>query len=236
MDIYYITDIIYLKGNKLYSNNKLIKPTEWHRILCDIGWGKLPVTWIKKLNKIEYHKNSPYGCLDCGSDGDCFFHCISEAMNSENIHSNRGEYYTSESLRLKLSKHMTDKKFKNIISLYRIMKDVNDFDENWDPYSVNNLSEFKDIIMQKSYWCDNILLNEIINIFHINIIILVSDSIQKRYHYYNIFHEYNPKYKSIILLYVDNNHFLLVGKYINNNMIVYFDDYTLPKEIYSIIL
>ena len=230
----YITESIYLLKNKMYSNDKLIKKETWHKELSKIGWNKLPVQWIKLLNKVSENppKNSLYGCLDCGSDGNCFFHCISESLNSQSIHTRDCIHYTSDTLREKLSNFITRRKFNDIIQLYRIMKDTNDFEESWDPYSVQTLEQFRQIIKDNDdYWCDNILLSEMISMLHLNIVILLSDSIQKKYSYYNICQEYNPYYQTVILLYEDSNHFLLVGKFIEHKMIVIFDDTTLPDEI-----
>ena len=65
---------INLQDDKLYKGEKLIKNHNWHHILCDIGWYKMNIQWIKKLNKLGDNKgkNSLYGVLDCGGDGDCF--------------------------------------------------------------------------------------------------------------------------------------------------------------------
>ena len=50
----YLTDSIFLQDNKTYyeedGGNKLIKNHNWHHILSEYGWEKLPKQWIKKLN------------------------------------------------------------------------------------------------------------------------------------------------------------------------------------------
>ena len=62
---YYLTDTIFLNEKKMYyededENRKEIKKYNWHKILCDYGWEKLPKKWITKLNKYatQYEKNS----------------------------------------------------------------------------------------------------------------------------------------------------------------------------------
>ena len=84
MDTYYLSENLYIKDDKMYNKKKLIISTNWHKLLKEIGWYKLPTPWIKRLNKMSSIKvkNSPYGVIECGSDGDCFFHCISFALNS----------------------------------------------------------------------------------------------------------------------------------------------------------
>ena len=78
--------------NKLFyeSNHKIkeVKKNNWHHILNDIGWEKLHKQWIKKLNSYlkKTTNNSLYGSLDCGSDGDCLFHCISYALKSKELY------------------------------------------------------------------------------------------------------------------------------------------------------
>ena len=62
----YFTEDIFIKNDIMYYKNKPIKKHNWHHILCEIGWNKMNVNWIKKLN--SYHpnpyKNSQYGLLD----------------------------------------------------------------------------------------------------------------------------------------------------------------------------
>ena len=66
------------KKNKITLNN-------WHKYLDIIGWNKLPLRFIRFLNRNSKnrYKNSPYGVIDCGGDGECLFHCISHALSSE---------------------------------------------------------------------------------------------------------------------------------------------------------
>ena len=87
MEQFFFTDKIYLQGDKLYKNDKLIKNHNWHHILCEFGWEKINLRWIKKLNKLsdKNQKNSLFGILDCGGEGDCFFHCISYALKSQHL-------------------------------------------------------------------------------------------------------------------------------------------------------
>ena len=82
-DKQYLTDSIFLLDHKLYYEDKNeikeVKNHNWHRILSDYGWEKLDKVWIKKLNGYleKPMNNSLYGCLDCGGDGECLFHCLS---------------------------------------------------------------------------------------------------------------------------------------------------------------
>ena len=100
----------YLTGNIFFYNDKLfyeengkekeIKNHNWHHILKDYGWEKLHKQWIKKLNSYldKPMNNSLYGSLECGSDGDCLFHCISYVLNEM-----YDKVYTANDLRKDLS-------------------------------------------------------------------------------------------------------------------------------------
>ena len=97
MNEYYYTDNLRLKDDKMeYKQNDIfipIKKHNWHHILSEYGWQKIHKPWITKLNQLSKVKerNSLYGVLDCDSDGDCFFHCIANALNERDI--DIGNYY-----------------------------------------------------------------------------------------------------------------------------------------------
>ena len=84
---YYLTDSIFIENEKMYSKKKnsfkKINRNNWHHILKEYGWSKIPLPWIKQLNKLSSSvlKNCGYGVLDCESDGNCFFQCIANALN-----------------------------------------------------------------------------------------------------------------------------------------------------------
>ena len=93
---YYITDSIYILNNKTYyetninenenEKSKKIKlnKSNWLKYLSSYGWERLCSRWWRKRLD-ENTKNSCYGVLECGADGDCLFHVISEALNSQYI-------------------------------------------------------------------------------------------------------------------------------------------------------
>ena len=124
MDKFYLTDNIYLQDNKLFyeENNKIknIKPNNWHTFLKDYGWEKLNLKWIKKLNSLTKlpPKNSRWGALDCGSDGDCLFHCICYALKSDTIMED--DNLDVSYLRNLVSENITNEKFTEIITIYKI--------------------------------------------------------------------------------------------------------------------
>ena len=127
---FYLDDNVFTENNIFYyeHGNKIIKLKErnWHKYLSDYGWEKLNKKWIIKLNKLSKHKqkNSLFGVLDCGGEGDCLFNCISYAINED-------RNTDAEGLRFGLSNYITEEKFNTIIEVYRILKDTDDFDEVW---------------------------------------------------------------------------------------------------------
>lgn len=233
---YYLTDTIYLTDNKMYyddmGSRKEIKKYNWHTILNEYGWEKLPKKWISKLNKYRetYEKNSCYGLLDCEHDGDCFFHCIASSLNEKHKYNT---LYDSTDIRELLSDSITDDQFTTLITTYKIMKDADDFDECWDPYAIENKSDFQKELLESghNYWGDHLLLQILISVLEVNIFILNSNSESNEYSIYNTLNEYNYDYDTICLLYEDECHFKLIGYFDGDRMISYFTNKTLPLEI-----
>ena len=239
----YISDNIFIKDNKLYEqhSNKdiLINKNNWHKILSQLGWEKIPLSWIKILNKYnnKKYKNSQFGILDCGSDGDCFFHCIAYALNTFEINKKEPIIYNAQDLRQLLANSISKEIFNEIISIYKILKDSNDLDEMWDPYNITD-KEYRNMITNNCdiFWSDHILISMIIKLLNINIIILNSNEYTKSHNLYNTMTDYNSQKNTIILLYENNIHFKLIGHFKDNNMISLFDNRNIPSEIYKLIM
>jgi len=236
MTEYYLTDNIRLINDTMEyrykdDNFRLIKKHNWHHILSEYGWQKINKQWITKLNKLSKmkEKNSLYGILDCDSDGDCFFHCIANALNERDMDT---EYYDANDIREIISDNITEDQYDMIISTYRIMKDADDFSEGWDPYSIHSIGEFKEKIKTSGheYWGDHILLQVLINILKINVFILNCNSLTNDYSVYNTLNDYNPEYGSIFLIYEDMCHFKLLGNF-NGKIRSYFTNDSVPYEL-----
>ena len=112
------------------------------------------------------------------------------------------------------------------------MKDANDFDEEWDPYLIHSLEDFKGQLTKSghNYWGDYILLNNVIRILNLNIFILNSNEMDKDFTIYNTLIDFNSDYDSIFLLYEDNCHFKLIGYFDGEKIISYFTD-NIPIEL-----
>ena len=236
MDIYYLSENIYLRDDKLYRNNKLIKKYDWHKKLSELGWTKLSLPLIKLLNTYSdtKYKNSQYGMLECGRDGSCFFHCIAYALNTNEIYKEEPYVYNSQDLRNILANSITNKLFDEIIEIYKILKDNDELYDTWDPYTIK-IQEFKNLITDENnvFWGDHILIGLLMKELNINIIILNSNEFKNIYNIYNTMEQYDPEKFTILLIYENESHFKLLGHFQETNMITYFSHRTLPKEIYK---
>ena len=237
MDKLYLTDNIFMDSkHKLYYEKgdkiKEVKNHDWHRLLKEYGWEKLSKPWIKKLNQYleKPNNNSLFGCLDCGGDGDCLFHCISYAIKDVI------EQYDAKSLRKELSDYMTKERFINIIEIYNILKNTGDFNEDCDPYEIT-LEEFKEKITNggNDYWGDFLLLNLLKEILNINFIVLYSNDIVNQYYHYPLFYEYNKDIDTVVLIYENEDHFKLMGHFQDGEMVYFFNHEKMPCEILKII-
>ena len=235
MDIqeHYLSENIVIKEGKTFYDNKLIKKHNWHLKLQELGWEKLHKIWISTLNKLHnpYPNNSLFGALECGDDGDCLFHCIASALNSTH-NTTQQTFYDSSDIRKKVADSITQDQYDNIITCYRSMKDLDDFDESWDPYEVDTLDQFKEQLMTSGhgYWCDHLVLQLVCQAFNINIFILTQNEWTNTYDKYPLATKYDETKDSIIVLHENEGHFKLIGHF-NDVMITYFTNKTLPLEI-----
>lgn len=237
-EIIYLTDSIFIKDGKThYKEEKIIKEIKvhnWHHILCECGWSKIHKKWISILNKesIIKTKNSLYGVLDCDSDGNCFFHCIANALNDKELYFSN-EYYDQNDVRKMLADSITEEKFNELINYYKIMKDADDFDEEWDPYSIETVDDFKEELMKSghNYWGDWLLLDILCKTLKLNIFILNTDTMNNLYTVYNTMINYQTDYNTIFLAYEDSSHFQLIGYFNGDRILSYFTEKQIPIEL-----
>ena len=202
MDIqeHYLSETIVIKEGQTFYDNKLIKKHNWHLKLQELGWEKLHKIWISTLNKLHnpYPNNSLFGALECGDDGDCLFHCIATALNStQNM--TQQTFYDSSDIRKLVADSITQEQYDNIITCYRSMKDLDDFDESWDPYEINTLDKFKKELCKSghNYWGDHFLIQLIMETFKVNLLILTQNEFTETYEVYPLAYPYNKKRNTI---------------------------------------
>ena len=98
-------------------------------------------------------------------------------------------------------------------------------------FEVGNDFKRNFIIKDNDIWGDYLLLNQFINTFQLNILILNVDTIDNQFYVYNTLHKYNTDNKTIILNYINEMHFTLVGYFDSKKMVSLFTHDILPEEI-----
>lgn len=233
---FYLTDSIFIEEDIYYyeKNKKInkIKEKDWHIHLNDYGWNKLNIQWIKILNKLSFEKkkNSLFGLLDCGGDGNCLFNCINYSINGyDSIDS-------IDNFRENFSESISEDDFKTIIEVYKISKNCGEFKEDWDPFTIT-YEVFKRKIKQggNEYWGDFLILNLIKDYLNVNFVILYSNDIIGEYYNYPIFYQFDESLNTIILFYENDIHFKLLGYFKDNKMIFNFNKDNIPNEILRLI-
>lgn len=233
---YYITENIFRLNNKLYYQNRdkkiKLNKNNWFKFLKDYGWVKIPNYW---KSKIDIKKNY-FAILDCGGDGDCLFHCISEALNKP--YDLSSELIDTQSLRNIVSQEINENNFDLILESYKTEKENKEFQGEWDPYQIKNIEQLQKEIQKcgNNFWGDHILLQLIQKKLNINIIIF-EDNI------YNIYDDKEASNnikiqflnenndKNIILYYISNLHYQLIGYFDGNIMKTSFNNDEIPSGI-----
>lgn len=233
----YLSPNIFLYKNSYYyedeSLNKNIKINKknWHKYLEEYGWEKLEYGWRKRLKSKEH--NSLYGVLDCGSEGDCLFLCISEAFKKPTMPED--ETFEASELRKLCANEINKENFDLIIETYRLEIDSNEFDGFWNPYEVKNVEELQKEIqkMGNSFWGDHILIQLLEKALNINIILLNSENgfFGTNYKIQSTGNSFQKERRTIILSYCLNSHFQLIGYFDGTVMKKIFNFEQLPGEL-----
>ena len=237
----YLTPNLYINNKITYycddetNKIKIITAGNWHKYLSEYGWEKLDYGWIRRFNCYNKEKNSRWGLLDCGGDGDCLFHVIAEAMMEPDM----------QNIRKMAANEINENNFDIIIEVYRIAFDNNDFINDWNPHKIKNKEDLKRELIKEgdNYWGDHIVLQLLEKALDINFIILNSEKLgeygkkingilNKRFNIHNICSILDYNRKTIIIYYIDSTHFKLVGYFNTTYMQTLFDE--LPNEIIAI--
>jgi hypothetical protein len=107
---------------------------------------------------------------DCGGAGDCFFHCVSESLNSEREIYDK---YDSKIIREKISKTINSNNFPTIIEHYRILHEIGEFEDEWNPQEIKNIKDLQKEICKEgnNFLADHIIFQLFQELFNLNIII-----------------------------------------------------------------
>ena len=197
--------------------------------------------WKRRLK--ENNKNSCFGVLECGSDGDCLFHVIAEAINSEYIYNLNTQQHDVLSLRKLVSQEINDNNFSFILNNYVIEKECSEFDGEWNPDDIKSKRRLKirNRKMQgNNFWGDHILLQLLQKALNINVIILKSDNYcnsindDDRFVIHSLCDILHQDRKTIIIYYFEEFHFQLVGYFDGNIMKTLFSYDEIPPIVMSI--
>jgi hypothetical protein len=237
---YYLTDTLFIKNGETFCNSKKLTKHNWHNYLSDYGWIKLCLGWKRRL-KEDTSKNSCFGLLECGSDGDCLFHVLCEALNSQYLEKLRLPKYDVSKLRQLSASAINKDNFKFIIESYKLDYEENEYNflGEWDPNEINTVSKLKDVIINSNIWGDHILLQLLQKKLKFNIIILNSENnsdsknIDDRFTVHPTASLDNNE-KTIIIYYLNQYHFQLIGYFNGHIMKTLFNKDELPTIILDI--
>ena len=241
----YLTSKLYILGYNCYFENDtgkdiIVNNKNWHHYFNDYGWTKMSDIWIRRLNKysLPKPKNNLFGVLDCGSGGDCLFHCIAHALNQKR---EPGDVLDAQDVRKKASLCINHSNFDNIIEIYRLQEQYDEFEGLYNPKEIKTVRAFRTIIekMGNTFWGDHIILQLLENAYNINIVLMKTfteglyshEEIKKKTGFYPTGNELNKKKDTIFLCYEDEIHFTLVGYFNKNNMNCIFEWNEIPQEL-----
>ena len=105
-DLFYIDKSLYKISD---DKNVLVNRKNWYSSLKNYGWEKLKLSWRKIL------ESNFFSVLECGADGDCLFHVISEALNMELIYNYEIPEYDICSVRKLAASQINESNFMIIL-------------------------------------------------------------------------------------------------------------------------
>ena len=227
----YITDSLYFKDKKLYYNSELVDYTNYLEALEDYGFESITDEWAMRLD-------DNYFLLDCGGDGDCLFHVISEALNLDKIsRSNTGKkakkavLYDAKDIRKIAADSVTRKNFRDIICAYTLAKESDEFIGLWNPGFVETVKDLREEIIEMgdNFWGDQIILSLIQEKLKLNVIILSNTTTTV----YPTGTDINKFERTIIIYYYNDVHFQLVSYFDMENSCLktIFTSDDLPEEL-----
>ena len=233
----FLTDKLFLYDNKLYydkeEKNVKLNNSNWNQFLKEYGWVRIDLGWRNRMN--IYGNGNSYGLLDCGANGDCLFHCISEALNDPFDPDKC--IYDIQNIRKFKADEINEENFIPILENYKLEKETLDFNGDWDPYMINNIEELKEQICKTgdNFWGDHIILQLLQKSLKFNVIILNSgDNFDDKFTIKPMASDIYLHSNTIILYYIEGLHFQLVGYFNNHKMNVVFNKNKIPDEILRI--
>ena len=215
-DKYYISnEIFYDFSKKCFFQENLdeecvkIRYSNYKTAFQGYGWSELDFLWNIELG-------DEYMLLDCGSNGDCLFHCLAEAINLKNIckpSPDISNLLDVADLRKMASKQLNKENYDIILQNYKIEKEVGEFQGDWNPESINSIEDLQNELCKtgNNFWGDHIVIQLLSQALKVNIISLNSDEEFEKLSFNRI---ETKGAKGYIIIYFENNcHYKLVGKF-----------------------
>jgi hypothetical protein len=235
-DKYFLTDDLYLENKHLFTidndESTPVNDSNFSSALSGYGWDELDFMWELQLGE-------KYLILDCGSSGDCLFHSISEAINLKEIYANSKkieyiEFQDVNNLRCLASQGINNDNFDTILESYKLEDELGEFQGDWDPVDINTKEELQNEIRKcgNNFWGDHITIQLLSKALKTNFVILNSNDDSEDLSYTTVEIKGNKNY--IILYYLNNCHFKLLGKFDGKKIQVIFK--TIPKEILEVLM
>ena len=226
---YFLNEDLFFYNKSLYKikdeKETIINKRNWFNLLKDYGWGKLKLEWRNKL------ESKYFTILECGSDGDCLFHVISEALNMNLIYNYDIPEYDIIDIRNKASSQINDDNFDLILESYKAEVECGEFFGDWEPNNIKNKEDLKVEIekLGNNFWGDHILIQLISEKIEINFLILDEENMVISSMGNELKYD-----KTIIIYYLENLHFQLVGYFNGNIMETVFDTDKLPLGLINL--
>jgi hypothetical protein len=188
-------------------------------------WKKLKLKWKNILGNYYYN----FVIKDCIGDGNCQFRSIENLLNI-----NGGNFLNYRTQIADYILTIPHEEFQNYLINYRLEYDEGDFEDEWNPYSINTTEEFANEIRKSgfNFQGDEVTLSILTKILHYDFIIM------NDYHqtFFTISSEGNNSV--IILYYIKKNgygHYKAVGLINSDKVQTIFDLSNLPHEIHMLI-
>lgn len=201
-----IDNTIDIDDKKLSPSLTKISRNNWRELLGIYGWDHPDEAWLSILD-------SYFVKLECGMDGDCFFHSLAEAININNIYKEKFEnMYDSSSLRDIVCSMITHDNYDLILDYYKCEKESGEFQGEWDPSTISRIEDLY-LEIQKSgnnFWADHFIIQLLGEYFKINIIILNIDEFMDKPFIIPIETKYT---RYVFFVYEMGCHYQLLGRF-----------------------
>jgi hypothetical protein len=225
-----------IDGEEIPKNKRIycepVIDDNFTKVFSDYGWINLDYLW-----DIEFGEK--WLMLECGADGDCLFHSISEALNLNTIYNLNEENEENmhlqdiQSLRNLVSSKIDETNFSMILESYKLEEEMGEFQGDWSPNEISSIEELQAEIVKcnDNFWGDHIIIQLLSEALNLNIIVLNDMDLDINYENKLSFNTIlqNPDYKYIILYFELGSHFKLIGNFDGAKMNVLFD--CEPKEL-----